>query len=494
MRTSLKLFAVGLFILLTAFVLSLVNGRPAAVFSAQTSDPPDSATQAAFTAAGCGGCHTIPGVANAVGQVGPSLINIGNDAADRVSGQDAEAYIRESVLDPNAFIAPECPNGECPASVMPPNMGERMAEEEIDLIVTHLLTLTGEGVTSAPEYELTPIEIERPSESTLTPFAEPPKTYEDAQVLLGKYLFFDSRLSGDANTSCATCHQPDNAYTDGLALSDGYTSMGYFRNTPTLYNMVYNEDFVYWDGRLDATDMPTTVRDHLTEAHFMTMDGRLMTERVKQVPEYVQLFQDATGKNPSFGGILGAITAYVHSLNTEATPYDLYGEGDDEALSEDALAGLELFEDNCSSCHSGPTFSDGELYVSGVPENDEIWADPMRHITFRRFFRQLGTPNYHNLAVDVGHFVITKEDEDWGAFRTAPLREVAHTAPYMHNGVIDTLEEVVEFYNDSLELELEADEMDQLVAFLNSISSAELPTVEPTDQPAYQLRTLGDNQ
>ena len=194
MRTSLKLFAVGLFVLLTAFVLSLVNGRPAAVFSAQTSDPPDTATQAAFTAAGCGGCHTIPGIANAVGQVGPSLINIGNDAADRVSGQDAEAYISESVLDPNAFIAPECPNGECPASVMPPNMGERMAEEEIDLIVAHLLTLTGEGVTSAPEYELTPIEIERPSETTLTPFAEPPKTYEDAQVLLGKYLFFWNTL------------------------------------------------------------------------------------------------------------------------------------------------------------------------------------------------------------------------------------------------------------------------------------------------------------
>ncbi len=494
MRTPLKIVVVGLFTLLAVLLLSFVNGRPTAVFSAQTADPPDPATQAAFASAGCAGCHTIPGVANAVGQVGPNLSNIGTAAADRVAGQDAEAYIRESILNPNAVIAPECPNGDCPASVMPPNMGERLSAAEIDLIVEHLLTLTGVGVTSAPVYELVPIVVERPSEASLTPFAEPPKTYDDAQVLLGKYLFFDPRISGDANVSCASCHQPDNGFTDGMALSDAYTSMGYFRNTPTLYNMVYNEGATYWDGRLDATDMPTTVRDHLTEVHFMAMDGRLMTERIKQVPEYVQLFQDAFGQNPSFGGILKSITAYVHSLNTAATPYDLYLAGDDTALSEDAVAGLELFEANCAACHNGPTLSDGNFYANGVPENGDIWADPMRHITFRRFFRQLGVPNYRNLTEDVGHYAVTKADEDWATFRTAPLREVAHTAPYMHNGVFATLDEVVAFYNDGLDLGLTTDEMTQLVTFLNSLSSPELPVVEPTDQPAYQLRTLGDNR
>jgi len=494
MRTPLKFFAIGAFALLAILMVSLLSSSPTAVFSAQTSDPPDAATQAAFVTAGCAGCHTIPGVDNAVGQVGPTLINIGNDAADRVAGMDAEAYIRESILDPNAFIAPECPIGACPSDVMPPNMDERLTTDEIDFIVSHLLTLTGEGVTSLPEYELTPIVVERPSEASLEPFAEPPKTYEDAQVLLGKYLFFDARLSGDTNSSCATCHQPDNGYTDGLALSDAYTSMGYFRNTPSLYNMVYNEGYVYWDGRLDATDLPTTVRDHLTEAHFMTMDGRLMTERMKQVPEYVQLFNDAFGSGPSFGGILKSLTAYVHSLNTAATPYDLYLAGDETALDEDALAGMELFDANCASCHSGPTYSDGEFYVSGVAENDDIWADPMRHITFRRFFRQLGVPNYRNLTEDVGLYAVTKDDADWGAFRTAPLREVAHTAPYMHNGTLATLDDVVDFYNDSMELELSADEMAQLVVFLNSLSSDELPVVELTDQPAYQLRTLGDNR
>lgn len=494
MRIPYKLLAVGLSAILIALVMGLVNGRPAPAFSAQTADPPDTEIQAAFAASGCGGCHTIPGIPNAVGQVGPNLSNIGNNAASRVAGLDAEAYLRESILNPSAFIAPECPNGACPENVMPPNMGERLTTKELDLIVGHLLSLTGAGVTSAPPYELIPIEIVRPSETTHTPFAEPSQTYEDAQVLLGKYLFFDPRLSGDANISCATCHQPDNAFTDGQALSAAYTGMGYFRNTPTLYNLVYNQGYVYWDGRLDATDLPTTMRDHITEVHFMAMDGRLMVERLKQVPEYIQLFQDAYGKNPSFGNVLNALTAYIHSLNSAAAPYDLYLAGDESALSADALAGLELFNANCAACHTGPTFSDGQFYVSGVPENGDIWADPLRHVVFRRFFRQLGTPNYRNLTEDVGLFAVTKEDEDWGAFRTAPLRELAYTAPYMHNGVFATLEDVVEFYNTGLDLGLNATEIGQLVAFLNALSSEELPIVAPVGQPDYQLRTLGDNQ
>ena len=244
---------------------------------------------------------------------------------------------------------------------------------------------------------------------------------------------------------------------------------------------------------MDGSDMPTLVRDHITEAHFMANDGRLMTERIKQVPEYVKLFEDAWGSGPSFGGILKSITAYVQSLNTGATPYDLYMAGDKSALSEDAIAGLELFDANCATCHSGNLFTDGEFYATGVPENGNIWAEPLRHITFRRFTRQLGVPNYRNLVADPGLFALTKADEDMGAFRTAPLREVARTAPYMHNGVFATLGDVVDFYNDSQELGLSAEQSAQLVAFLESLNS-DLVAVEPVEQPAYQLRTLGDNR
>ncbi len=495
MRSKLVWLLSGVAVFLLFATLVTGFGRSGSVDSAAVGDPPDAETEAAFNLAGCAGCHTIPGVPNATGMVGPDLTTIGLKATDRVAGVDAEGYIRQSILEPEAVIAPDCPSGACPSNVMPPNFSDRLSGDEIDLIVAYLQGLTGEGVTSEPAYELVPIDIIRPEEASIEPFAELPIIHEnDAQVLLGKYLFFDPRLSGDANLSCATCHQPDYAWSNDEPLSPGYTGTPYFRNAPTIMNTVFL-DYLYWDGRMDGTDMPTTVRDHITEAHFMNSDGRLMVERVKQVPEYVQLFQVSYEAGPSFGRVLNAITAYVQSINSGPTPYDHYIAGDDAALSDEAIAGLELFEGDadCRRCHSGATFSDGEFYVSDVPENTEIWSDPLRHITFRRFFRQLGVPNYRALVEDPGLFALTKDDAEWGAFRTAPLREVGRTAPYMHNGVFITLEEVVQFYNNQFDLDLTTAEVSQLVAFLESLSS-EPTDVVPTDQPEYQLRTLGDNR
>ncbi len=473
--------------LLAALVLSagqqaLVRSAPAWLQDA------GGATQAAFTKGGCAACHAIPGVPNAVGVVGPDLSAIGVEAGQRVSGQSAEVYIRESILDPNAVIAPLCPLGECPSDVMPQNFGEKLSTGEIDLIVAHLLTLSGEAEFAPSTYELIPIEVVRPPETEITPFAEPPSSYEDAAVLLGKYLFFDPRLSGNATTSCASCHIPEQAWSDGLALSRGYPATAYFRNTPTVLNTGFLE-YLYWDGRMDGSDMPTLVRDHLTEAHFMNTDGRLMVERVKQVPEYVQLFQDAWGSNPSFGRVLNSIRAYVHSLNSGASPYDTGN------LSAQAAAGQALFEGaaGCAACHSGPTFSDNGFHATGVPQNPDIWNDPLRHITFRRFFRLFGTPNYRALEQDPGLYALTLNPDDWAAFRTSPLREVASTAPYMHNGALNTLEEVVRFYDQTQSLGLGDSEVAQLVAFLESLSS-ELPPVEAPQLPDYQLRPLGDNR
>ncbi len=475
---------------------AIVEGAPAAQAT------PDPGTTDAFTKGGCAACHAIPGIPNAVGLVGPNLSTIGSEAGDRVPGQDAESYIRESILNPNAFLAPECPTGECPANVMPPNMGQKLSESELNLIVSYLLTLVGDAAPIPELYELVPITITRPPEASLEPFAEPPVTHDDGRVLLGKYLYFDPRLSANTSTSCATCHIPDLTYTDGKALSDGYPSTLYFRNTPTVLNTVFM-DRLYWDGRMDGEDMPTLVRDHLTEAHFMNTDGRLMVERIKQVPEYVQLFDDAYGSGPSFGRVLGAVSAYVQSLNTTPSPYDRFLSGESEALSADARAGLALFEGKagCAACHSGPMLSDGGFYALGVPENPDTWDDPLRHITFRRFFRLFGTPNYRALRSDPGRAALTQREADRGAFRTAPLREVADTAPYMHNGVFSDLEQVVAFYNAGggpdngvlSPLGLTDPEISRLIAFLEALSS-ERPTATPPELPEYQLRTLGENR
>ncbi len=460
----------------------------------------------AFNKGGCAGCHTIPGIPGANAQVGPNLSEIGANAGSRISGSSAEEYIRQSILDPNAFIAPECPAGDCPEGVMLQTFAQSLSQDDLNTIVDYLSALgTDRAVALADvSVEFEPLDVALSPESVLEPFMPLPKEPADeAQIALGKYLFFDPRLSNNNSLSCASCHQPDKAFTDGEALSQGYPSTKYFRNTPTLYNTVYSA-YLYRDGRMDGGDMPTLVRDHLTEAHFMSNDGRLMAERLKQVPAYAALFNEAYGSGPGFGSALKAIAAYVQSLNSPPTPYDLYIAGDKSALSEEAQAGLDLFEGKaqCSSCHAGDLLTDNNFYNTGVATDPAMFEDPELHITFRRFFRILGVPNYRNLREDVGLYALTIDEDDWGKFRTPGLREVGRTAPYMHNGSLDTLEDVVRFYNEGggsdqtaglKSLRLSDEEVESLVAFLESLSSDPVSVEVPT-LPDYQLLPLGGNQ
>lgn len=459
---------------------------------------------AAFNKGGCAGCHVIPGIPDANGQIGPNLTEIGVDGATRADGSSAEDYIRQSILKPNAVIAPQCPNGACPANVMLQSFAQTLAADDLDTIVGYLAKLgTGEETTllaaAAPAAAL---DTTLPAESLLEPFTALPKDpAKEAQIALGKYLFFDPRLSGNNSLSCADCHQPDKAFTDGLALSKGYPSTQYFRNTPTVMNTVFSS-YLYRDGRMDGGDMPTLVRDHLTEAHFMSIDSRLMAERLKQVPAYTDLFTEAYGGEPNFGRVLNAITAYVQTLNSPPVAYDRYLAGDQDALAADVAAGLALFEGkaNCAACHSSALLSDSEFYNTGVGTDVAMFQEPERHLTFRRFFRILGTPDYRDLREDVGLYALTLDEADWGKFRTPSLREVGRTAPYMHDGSLADLEAVVQFYNAGggdtqtagLEpLNLSESEVAQLVAFLESLSSEPI-AVEPPQLPDYALLPLGN--
>lgn len=324
------------------------------------------------------------------------------------------------------------------------------------------------------------------------------------EVELGRQLFFDGRLSGDATLSCASCHDPKKAWTDGLALSKGYPTSLYFRNTPTVLNAAYKKWF-YWDGRLPGDDLPTVVRDHLSEAHFMQADGRVIEERLRQVPEYEASVKAIYGGEPSYGKILNALSAYVKSLVSEGVPLDRYLSGEEEALSPSAKRGMNLFQGKarCAQCHYGPMLTDEQFHYLGLKEHPEVFQEPLRHITFRRFFKTLGVGGYQTLREDVGLYAITKEPHDRGKFKTPSLREVGRTAPYMHNGTIETLEAVVEFYTqgggngpdkDSLlvPLGLSAQEQQDLVAFLEALSGEET-AVEPPALPEYQLRELGKN-
>jgi len=319
----------------------------------------------------------------------------------------------------------------------------------------------------------------------------------EARAKLGAILFFDNRLSGDTDKSCASCHDPAKGWGDGLPLSDGYTGVSYFRNAPSLFN-VANRNVLMWDGRLDGSDMATVTRDMLTESHFMNVDSRMAQERLKQVPEYVAMFQDAFGGDPYGGKIYSAIGEYLKTIRTENAPFDAYLKGDKTALSDAATRGMDLFagKAGCSACHSGATLSDGSVHATGVADNPDMASNADRQISMLRHFATMGTPNYMNLRQDVGNYVVTKEDADIGKFATPGLWDVGQTAPYMHSGVFNSLPEVVSFYNtgnDKLApLGLSTDEQADLVAFLESLTG-DAPAVTVPKLPDYALRAVGEN-
>ncbi len=332
--------------------------------------------------------------------------------------------------------------------------------------------------------------------------ALPEVKFDAKRAELGRYLFFDPRLSGDGALSCATCHVPQNGWSDGRALSASYPGAEYFRNTPTVLNAALRNRFM-WDGRLDGADLSTLVRDKVTEAHFMNADGRIVQERLKQVPEYLKMWNGifGDGADPYGPSMFGVVGEFVKTLASRNAPFDRFKKGDASAISAEAKDGYAIFRGKagCAACHNGPLGSDGKFHRTGVPDNPAVWNEPLRAITMLRHYATLGMPNYMNARTDVGSYAITKDERDRGRFQTPGLRELKYTAPYMHNGVFKTLGEVVDFYDRGAgagsglkPLGLSDAEKKSLVAFLETLSGDPVAVAAP-QLPAYQPRTFGKN-
>jgi len=317
------------------------------------------------------------------------------------------------------------------------------------------------------------------AQQAVTP--EPPLEVDTARAELGKRLFYDYRLSGDTSLACASCHQPDKAFADGEALSAAYTGAGHFRNTPTLANAGYRDAWMH-DGRL-GTNLNDVAREMITESYLMNMDMRIMQERLKQDPVYVEMFRAAGMSEPSNGGARNALMDFVKTIQSRNAPYDT-GE-----MSAAAERGQAIFEGKgqCAACHSGARFTDDQPHNTGVPDNPDIWSDPARHSAFVTYAKFMGIENYMNLREDVGAYIRTHRPETKRSFLTPTLRELTYTAPYMHNGTFATLEEVVDFYDagggdDPLKdsrlrpLGLVPSEKADLVAFLESLSGDDFDT------------------
>jgi len=298
-----------------------------------------------------------------------------------------------------------------------------------------------------------------------------------ARAALGKRLFYDTRLSGDAGISCASCHQPQHGFSHPDALSPGYPGNKHFRNASSLINAALKKTWM-WDGRL-GTNLNDVTREMLTEDYIMNMDMRVMQERLKQDPVYVSMFRKAGYGEPSNGGARKAIPEFLKTLVSRGSTFDT------GTMSAAAKRGFELFKGKagCVRCHGGPLFSDGKAHNTGVPENLDVFRDPERHQAFIAYNMFMGNGNYMALKRDLGAAVQTHraDGSDAGTFMTPSLRELRYTAPYMHNGMLKTLGDVVSYYDrgggpdrnkDPLikVLHLTEKQRGDLVAFLESLS------------------------
>ncbi|MCA9055050.1 MAG: cytochrome-c peroxidase [Planctomycetaceae bacterium] len=286
-----------------------------------------------------------------------------------------------------------------------------------------------------------------------------------AKVELGKLLFFDPRLSGDNTISCATCHIPEKAYGDGLALSPGTGGQLLSRNTQSCLNVGLLKTF-FWDGR--AASLEAQALGPIQSPAEMNQDLGALEAELAEIPGYVMSFQEVFDTRPNRSGIAKALSAFQRTLLTEPSPFDRFLQGDEGALSADAKRGLELFrgEAGCIECHNGPLLNDGGYYRLGVSFRDE------------------------------GRGQVTGDKQDRFRFRTPSLRNVADTAPYMHDGSQKTLEDVVLFYlrgipasaPDGLTPDTAAltgvsiSDVPAIVAFLESLSGP-MPKITPPELP-----------
>lgn len=344
----------------------------------------------------------------------------------------------------------------------------------------------------------------------LAPLGDPPipddNPMSEAKVELGKILFWDPRLGGDASTGCVTCHEPDQGWGFNTPLSRGYPGTVHWRNSQTVINTAYLGQ-LFWHGSARSLEKqaPAAAKGAIAGAG----ENDVMEARLAFIPEYVERFRDVFGTEwPLVGDAWAAIAAFERTLIVNDTPIDKYLAGDESALTEEQLAGMELFNGKagCIQCHNGALATDEKYYNIGVPPAIEWEEDGLSQITFR--YRQVtnGVTQeiYRKIKDDAGLYYSSKEKEHMGLFRTAPLRYLAYTAPYMHNGAFWDLREVVEFYNAGgfeneftdgtmasnkseliKPLNLTEDEIDQLVAFLEGFSGDELK-IEPPTLPPYE--------
>lgn len=334
--------------------------------------------------------------------------------------------------------------------------------------------------------------------AALAPPVEPTNNRgETSRIELGYLLFFDPILSGNKDTSCASCHHPDFAMADGMKKGVGAGGRGFGvnragtgleleRNTPSLFNVVFNK-LNFWDGRAGTLE-EQVFSPLFSEEEMNQQNAGELISRLRAIPKYREMFRKAFGVLPKPDGaevtlpnMARALAAFERRLITTETHYDYFVKGNDNELSTEQLRGLVVFfgQGQCVVCHIPPTFHDDVVSSVGVTVSPEK-----------------GAP----LDPDPGFAAVVRRQDGFGMFKTPSLRNVEKTAPYFHNGAFKTLEEVVDFYNDGggrgrgldaasqdskvAKLDLTDRQKQDLVAFLKSLTDLSPPPQTPSSVPS----------
>jgi cytochrome c peroxidase len=288
------------------------------------------------------------------------------------------------------------------------------------------------------------------------------------KIALGKQLYFEPRLSRDNSVSCASCHDPKKGWSNGEAVATGIDGQKGGRSAPTILNATYFP-LQFWDGR--AKELEGQALGPIQNPIEMNLTLPEAVERLNKIEGYRSQFRQVFGTDATNEGIAQAIAAFERTVLSGDAPYDRFKAGDENALSPAARRGMQVFfnKANCSACHSGPNFSDATFHNIGIGMEQ---AQP-----------------------DLGRFAETKVVGDKGSFKTLGLRDIARTSPYMHNGSLKTLEEVVQYYvkgghanpyldEEIFPLKLSAEQQADLVTFLREgLASSKYPEIAPPELP-----------
>ncbi|MBO9542178.1 c-type cytochrome [bacterium] len=304
-----------------------------------------------------------------------------------------------------------------------------------------------------PEWGLRPLPaVKAPASNPTTP----------AKIELGKMLFFDPRISGDGSLSCASCHLPSKGWADGRPTGSGFKGKVLARNTPSVINSAHYKT-QFWDGR--APSLEEQAKGPLFNPDEMNSTPEKVVKALSGIPEYRKRFKQVFGGEPTVDRTAAAIAAFERTIVSGPSAFDRYLKGDKKALSASARRGFRVFtrDADCIACHKGPNFTDDNFYNIGVPGSGDK---------------------------DKGRYAISRDRKDMGAFKTTGLRDVALTAPYMHDGSMKTLRDAVKHYekveesypNLSDKIKrwgMTSDDIDDVVEFLKALSGPPIKVTPP---------------